>query len=291
MARSIANEKGTKKDKSKSWLDKLVDVAVGTAKAGANDISKVGEIGGKAVKGMTYDPVKWAIDNPSEVAKTFIHPSRASKWAYDNLLAGQSFDRMFQGKGGLIDPVVAAMAVLPIGGKLADEAAMAALSSGEHALTNDAIAAAQELFGSRGKNPYSALYSGVRGEAAAKRNLGQAMDSLKTGQAFEMPVGTPKIDPNELDALLAAATADKEILKPGANQYLGKLAGLKKRIATNEGRMASANEPMKILEDLLGSQDVSKEQALKIRMALKKLREEDVALQKQAIKQQNRYTR
>jgi hypothetical protein len=288
MARSIANEKGTKKNKSKSWLDKLVDVAAGTVKAGVTDLGKVSQFGGDLVKGAVYDPVKWAIDNPSEVAKTFTSPKRINEWVYDNLLAGESLDRMVQGNGNWMDPIVAAMAVMPIkGGGLVDDMTKAAFASN----ADDVMKAAEEVFAARGKNPYSALYSGVRGEAAAKRNLGQTMDSLKTGQPFEMPVGVPNIDTNELDALLAAIAGDTEILQKGANQYLTTLGGLKKRIATNEGRMSKINEPIKMLEDLLSSQNLTKEQALKVRMVRKKLLEKDVVLQKQAVKSQNKYSR
>jgi hypothetical protein len=359
---SERNKVGQKK-KSKSWTDIIKDVAVGTIGAGIDNVQKVGEFGGNLVKGAIVDPLMWAKDNPAEVGKTFINPERASTWLVDNLFAGQELERLAAGKAGNEDAVVAAMAMLPIGGNIADDITRAALS-GEGRLTakqvgksfaqkanatsltdaeidelakqvmrinpllygwddasarqmvidvlgedklvkptasgaasqvgkeaEDAIAAAQELFSGRGKNPYSAMLSGVRGELKAKRNVASAAEGVRAGRAAETPVGKPLLDENELDALLRDYLGDKDILELGATQYLPRLQGLKQRIATNEGRMAKASSPMKILEDLLQSQNLSKQDALTVRMALKRMREADVALQKKAVKAENRFSR
>jgi len=341
---SERNKVGQKK-KSKSWTDIIKDVAKGTVGAGIDNIQKVGEIGGSLVKGAIVDPLMWAKDNPAEVGKTFINPERASTWLVDNLFAGQELERLATGKAGNADTVVAAMAMLPIGGNIADDITRAALSSGKKLTakqidelaeevirmspsefgtdsveatkmvldaikrnknpkptssgitapvskeTEDAVAAAQELFSGRGKNPYSAMLSGVRGELKAKRNVASAAEGVRAGRAAETPVGKPLLDENELDALLRDYLGDKDILELGATQYLPRLQGLKQRIATNEGRMAKASSPMKVLEDLLQSQNLSKQDALTVRMALKRMREADVALQKKAVKAENRFSR
>lgn len=128
---SERNKVGEKK-KGRSWLDAFVDVGGdilgGLGSTAASNLGKVADFGGGLVEGMIVDPVRWAMDNPAEVAKTFVNPQRASDWLSDNLFAGREIENMVRGQGGLENPILAAMALFP-GGGIADDATKAALKS------------------------------------------------------------------------------------------------------------------------------------------------------------------
>jgi len=141
---SERNKVGEKK-KGRSWLDALVDVSGdiigGVASTAADNFGRVADFGGNMVKGLTYDPVRWAMENPDEVAKTFVNPQRATDWLTDNLLAGREIENMVRGQGGLENPILAAMALFP-GVGMADDAAKVALKSAARGVADDAAKAA-----------------------------------------------------------------------------------------------------------------------------------------------------
>lgn len=293
---SERNKVGEKQKKKQHWWESAIDaagnLATGLGKTAASNLSKVGEVGGSIAKGMVVDPLMWAAQNPAEVGKTFVNPERATDWVYNNLFAGKELDRMLAGQGGMADAAIAAMALFPVG-KIADDAVKAAIGGARRATApaiDEVIAAAQSAFEGRGKNPFGAMYSGVRGENLARRNLAQARESLNVGRPFEAPVGTPKIDVNELDQQVAALLADKEILSKGANQYLDILGGLKKRVATNEGRMGKILEPIRMLEEAIMGTAKNTPEYRALVQARKKLIAEDVAKQKAAVKAENRFS-
>jgi len=293
---SERNKVGEKQKKKQNWFESALDVAgdfaTGLGKTTVGNISKVGEIGGNIVKGLAYDPVKWAMENPDEVAKTFVNPNRASKWLGDNLFAMQELERLSKGSGGLTDAAITAMALFPVG-KIADDAVKAALSNSTRAAgstVDEVIAAAERAAAEQGKNPFSALYSGVRGESRAKRNVMSAAEGARTGRAFETPVGTPQIDPNELDSLVAAALGDKSILEKGGNQYMDLIAGLRRRAATNEGRMAKILEPLQMLEDALRGVPKNSPEYRALLRARKQIVAEQTAKQKAAVAAENRFS-
>jgi hypothetical protein len=131
---SERNKVGEKQKKKQAWWESALnaagDFATGLGETTVGNLSKVGQFGGNLVKGTIVDPVAWAINNPDEVAKTFVSPERANEWIYDNLFAGEQLDRMAQGNAGLADAAIAAMSLLPFkAGSLADDAASAAIKT------------------------------------------------------------------------------------------------------------------------------------------------------------------
>jgi hypothetical protein len=116
---SERNKVGEKQKKKQAWWESALnaagDFATGLGETTIGNLSKVGQFGGNLVKGTIVDPVAWAINNPDEVAKTFVSPERANEWIYDNLFAGEELDRIVQGNAGLADAAIAAMALFPVG--------------------------------------------------------------------------------------------------------------------------------------------------------------------------------
>lgn len=291
---SERNKVGEKEKKKKAWwesaLDAAVDFGVDFGKTAASNVGKVSEFGGNMVKGLVVDPVVWAAQNPAEVGKTFINPERANEWLYDNLFAGKELDRIATGDAGLSDAAIAAMALFPFG-RIADDAIKAAVRSGARAPEIDeVISAAQSAFEGRGKNPFGAMYSGVRGETRAKRNVMQAMEGTKTGRVFEAPVGNPVIDVNELDDLLAATLGDTAILEKGGSQYMDLLKGLQQRAVTNESRMGKILQPIRMLEDAMRGTPKNTPEYRALANARKRLIAEDEAKMRAAVKAENKYS-
>lgn len=294
---SERNKVGEKQKKKQQWWESALDVAgnfaTGLGKTAVSNLNTVGEFGGNLIKGTVVDPLVWAAQNPKEVGKTFINPERANEWIYDNVFAGNEIDRIAGGGAGLSDAAIAALALFPVG-KISDDAVRAALSNtargGVAPNVDEVIAAAQQAFAERGKNPFAAMYSGVRGESRARQNLAQAAEGAKIGRSFETPVGQPVIDQNELDSLLAATLGDKEILAKGGNQFFDILSGLKKRVATNESRMGQILEPIRMLEEAIMGTPKNTPEYRALVQARKRLVAEDVAKQKSAVKAENKFS-
>lgn len=201
---SERNKVGEKKKKSQSWLDSVVD-AVGDFASG---VGKAGRVAGGAIQSAFVDPVRWAIENPDEVAKTFVNPQRASDWLTDNWLAGKEVENLLRGQGGVDDAAIAALGILPVnniagnavkrvfGGSLDDivTAAMAMppakranrdtirsiftseMREGTTPEVAQFIDAMIEAVETGNKNPYRDLLGGLSREGKGAANLASAVD-------------------------------------------------------------------------------------------------------------------
>jgi len=183
-----SGNKGPKK-KNKGFFDRVGDVA-GT----------VGRVGGGAIKGMTVDPITWAVKNPKKVAGTLVNPKKLTDWGVDNLLAGKEIERILRGKGTKMDAGLAALSVIPIGGKgaskslseLAEQATKNAAASGVKATAKKAAPAAK-------KAAKKAAPAAKKAAAKETPALAKKLDALSgqggdaAGVAARTRAATPKV--------------------------------------------------------------------------------------------------
>jgi len=221
-----SGNKGPKK-KNKGFFDRVGDVA-GT----------VGRVGAGAVKGMTVDPVTWAIKNPKSVAGTLVNPKKLTNWGVDNLFAGKEIERILRGKGTKMDAGLAALSVIPIGGRgaskslseLAEQATKNAAASGVKAAAKKAAPAAKKA--AKKAAPAAKKAAAKETPAVAKK-----LDELakiggdKAGVAKRLREATPRIK--------------KEIARDNVPQILpvkrvSRSATAADKAITSKGKMAAA---------------------------------------------------
>jgi hypothetical protein len=283
---SERNKIGSRKKKG-SWLDSVVDAlggaaadvgsfAKGVGQAGLSNIDRVGDVGGSFVKGALYDPVKWAYDNPIEVAETLVNPKRMADWGVDNLLAGKEVERMLRGKGSNMDAVMAAMAMLPVGGGVVDDATRAAFSGGLKSSAkrnsfDETVQAVnrlqqlrQEVAAALGKDipvipnePFGALDKGIIRQARGAANVASAKEGAlvdpisgvinrtaeEVGGSLTSPVGIDAINNRAVFASAPRTAADSfeaDLFRQAIEADKSLLGKGRKQVPTSEKGLAKS---------------------------------------------------